>query len=249
MELLFERGRPDRPRGHALLYFKDATSGRLLATYVVVLPVPMDIAKYLPPFLAPHMGRAAPQELAAFALPPVPEEVSSREELERLAELREDDLISGGSLRPDDVPDQMQTVNELVQRYGQLWHEAVKNVPRAVEQAQQEKGVVGVNEVLYSLMSEPDKLAEMSKLIARLRFAVEGRDTSGVKEAIEEIGILARRLPASYDVPELVRSASEPSRKGAELAKLYLERCYRLCSGDSHAAQELEERIRALQGP
>ncbi|MFH1140189.1 MAG: hypothetical protein V1724_00640 [Chloroflexota bacterium] len=249
MEFQFERGTPLRPRGHALVYFQDVASDRLLAIYVVVLPVPMDIAKYLPPFLASHMGQAAPQELAAFALPPVPEEVSSHQELERLAELREDDLIYDGGLRTDDVADQMQRVNALVQRYAQLWQEAVKSLPRAVEQAQQEKGVVGVNEVLYSLMSEHDKLAEMSKLIARLRFAVEGRDTSGIKDAIEEIGILARRLPASYDVQELVRSASEPSRKGAELAKLYLERCYRLCSGDSHAAQELEERIRALQGP
>ncbi len=249
MEFQFERGTPLRPRGHALVYFQDVASHRLLAIYVVVLPVPMDIAKYLPPFLAPHVGQATPQELAAFALPPVPEVVSSHEELVRLAELREDDLISGGSLRPDDVPEQMQTVNELVQRYAQLWHEAAKNVPPAVEQPQQEKGVVGVNEVLYSLMSDQDRLAEMSKLIARLRFAVEGRDAPGTKEAIEEIGLLARNLPASYDVPELVRSASEPSRKGAELAKLYLERCYRLCSGDSHAAQELEERIKALQGP
>ncbi len=70
MEFQFERGTPLRPRGHALVYFQDVASDRLLATYVVVLPVPMDIAKYLPPFLAPYMGQATPRELAAFALTP-----------------------------------------------------------------------------------------------------------------------------------------------------------------------------------
>jgi hypothetical protein len=226
MEFQFERGKPDRPRGHALVYFKDAASGRLLETYVVVLPVPMDIAKYLPPFLAPHVGQATPQELAAFALPPVPEDVSSHEELVRLAELRDDDLVLGGTLRADDIPEQMQMVNELVQRYAQSCQEAARRAPPPAEPAQPEKGVVGVNEVLYSLMSEHDKLSEMSKLVARLRFAAEGRDEPGTKEVIEEIGVLAKYLPETYDVPELVRSASEPSG----------------------AARELEERIKSLQG-
>ena len=35
---------------------------------------------------------------------------------------------------------------------------------------------LGVNEVLWSFMSEGDRLAEMGRLLGRLRFAQEGND-------------------------------------------------------------------------
>ncbi len=248
MALTFEKGDPSEPRGHALVYFRHASSGKLLATYVVVLPIAMNITKYLPPFLAPHVGGMAGQDLAAFALPPVPEEAPGLEELQRLADMRDDDLIASELGASDDLPAQMEALNEVVQQYAELWTTFLQRAPAGQPPPQeQERGVVGVNEVLYGLMSEHDKLAEASKLVGKLRFAVEGNDAAGIREAEEELGVLTRHVPSSYDVPSLVRWARDPSRKGGELAKLYLERCYRLCDGDAQAARELDARIASIQ--
>ena len=39
----FDIGDPQRPRGHALVYFRKS-GGELLATYVVVLPIAFNMA-------------------------------------------------------------------------------------------------------------------------------------------------------------------------------------------------------------
>ena len=70
MELVYEQGDTTAPRGHAVLYFQQAGSASLLATYVVVLPIPIDLLKYMPPFLAPHLSGMNTGELSAFAFPP-----------------------------------------------------------------------------------------------------------------------------------------------------------------------------------
>ena len=76
MDLTFDRGDAQRPRGHALVYFRVDTEEQLYAAYIVALPVKSDFGKYVPPFLAGHWGNA-PIDLSKIALPPVPEPVSS----------------------------------------------------------------------------------------------------------------------------------------------------------------------------
>ena len=50
MDFTFERGSADNPRGHALIYFQSFhDAGELLATYLVVLPIQVDVSKYVPP--------------------------------------------------------------------------------------------------------------------------------------------------------------------------------------------------------
>ena len=50
---------------------------------------------------------------------------------------------------------------------------------------------LGINDVLYELMSDSDKLGELSKLIGRLRFAVDGSDDNLTEETESEIAIVA----------------------------------------------------------
>ncbi|HET7769188.1 MAG TPA: hypothetical protein VFN74_10490, partial [Chloroflexota bacterium] len=69
MAVRFERGDPDRPRGHALLYYR-TTDGQILATYVVVLPIAINPAKYIPPAFAQRISEQA--TVAATARPPHP---------------------------------------------------------------------------------------------------------------------------------------------------------------------------------
>src|ERR671938_591311 len=47
--LTFRAGDPDRPRGHALVFFRDADDPTAVwATYLVVTPIQMDLGKYVP---------------------------------------------------------------------------------------------------------------------------------------------------------------------------------------------------------
>ena len=78
MDLIFERGDSEHPRGHAILYFRvDTEPDKVYATYVVTLPVKADLAKYIPPFLASQLGGLPLNDLSAFAMPPLPEPVPS----------------------------------------------------------------------------------------------------------------------------------------------------------------------------
>ena len=249
MDITFERGDPRRPRGHALAYFRtQAEPGVVYAAYIIVLPISMDFAKYVPPFLASHLGSIPTSELSAFALPPVPEEIGSYEELERLAEIREDDLLFAGTMRSFDVPEMMQAMGEVVQQYAATWSEHSRPDP-AIESAREiEDESLGVNEVLYSLMSGRDRLAELSKLVGKLRFAVEGDDQATGDEARADIDILSRYLPEHYYIPSLLHAVMDSSASGAQLAQLHLDRCYKLSNGDEAGARALDEKIEALKG-
>ena len=105
MALTFEIGDPSFPKGHAIAYFRSGAD--VLATYVLVLPISMDMGKYLPPLLASQLGGMAGnligEGMGSFAAPPVPEQVESLDYLERLAHVRGDDLVSGGTVVLGDV--------------------------------------------------------------------------------------------------------------------------------------------------
>ena len=259
MDLTFERGDPQHPRGHALVYFRVSTEpDKVYATYVVALPVKADLTKYVPPFLASHLGNLPLDDFSAFAMPPMPEPVDSYEELQRLSELRADDLVFGSSMFSFDLPRMMEAVSEAVQAYSQLYVDslggagAVELEPafglEAAERDPNEDRSYDVNEVLFSFMSERDKLGELSRLLGKLRFAVEGDDSQGVDDVGQEISTLARHLPDEFQVPSLLAVAQDTSQRGSRLAQLYLDRCFRLSDGDVNSAQDLEEQIRTLQG-
>ncbi|MFQ5860911.1 MAG: hypothetical protein ACE5IG_05100 [Dehalococcoidia bacterium] len=243
MELVFERGNPREPKGHALAYFRVlAEQEKVLATYIVTLPITVDFSKYIPPVFAPHMGGVPFKEFSTFSMPPVPEEVAGYEELQRLAELRDDDIVFGGTLSSVDVPELIQVVNDLLQQYAQLWSEyAQAAAPAAAGEA------LAVDEVLYSLLSERDRLGELTKLVGKLRFAVEGRDERAVQEAEEEVRRLGNFLPERYRLDRLLQAVKEPSPKGARLAQLSIERCYKLCDEDYQGVLELERQLEGLE--
>ena len=249
VDLFYERGSQTDPRGHAILYFwGTGQPARVLATYVIVLPIGLDLVKYMPPFLASQMPQMNAHELSAFAIPPMPEEVASHEGLESLAQARRDDLLFGGTVEHTQVPDLLALVNDLVQSYAKQY---VDSKPAAVaaspEGALGEGGGASVHEVLYGLMGIEDRLAELSRLVGQLRFAVEGSDTRQAQEAEDEISALAQHLPDTFQVARLIRSARTPTKAGGDLAQLYLDRCYKLAAEDYRQLREIEDRISALE--
>ena len=282
MDLHFEIGDPLRPRGHALLYFRvDTEPDSVYGTYIITLPITADLTKYVPPFLAAHLGSAGSGPLAnfsAFAMPPMSELVEGGyEHLVRLANVRSDDLVYGGSMFSYDLARMMESVALAVQEYADAWAQA--NPPSqsnlgggaaipaddaiplgtSGETAGAAGGLdesgdaaLGVNEVLWSFMSEGDRLAEMGRLLGRLRFAQEGPisdpgTASAIAEIIAEMTALGRHLPDEFDIAALVAAAGDTTPDGAQLAQLYLDRCYRLSSGDTEQVRRIEEAIRNLE--
>lgn len=249
MDLVFDRGDATAPRGHALLYFRETGGvGKLYSTYVIVLPIAIDLVKYMPPFLANQLPNVNAQELSAFAFPPMPEEAGGLAQLESLATARGDDLIFGGDFSAGQVQDMLLRVNDVTQQYAERYQGYIGDAAQPAEGGAPEAiGSHNVNEVLFQLMSERDRLGELSKLTGRLRFAVEGNDTRQVEDAEDEVRVLARYLPDRYQIDALLRAAKDPSRGGGDLAQLYLERCYKLADEDYARLQDIEERIRGLE--
>ena len=196
------------------------------------------------------------KELKAFSLPPVPEEVESWDYLKRLSDSRSDDLVCGGTVPTSDLPEMMQMAGDAVQEYERLWREsqpeqaqpAIIDAPGTASQEATTDQSFNVNEVLYGLMNDNDRLQELAKLVGKLRFAIDGRDSSLQEETCEEITAVARHMPPDYQVDRLLSSMLEPHPANAAiLTQLYLDRCYRLLEGDQSGVQELEERIRSLE--
>ena len=254
MDLTFERGDGARPRGHAIVYIRDqADRERVAATYVIVLPVTVEIAKYVPPFLAQQVPGLGERGLTAFAFPPAPESVAGHDHVVRLAEARDDDLIFAGTRPAADAPMLMALMAEIVAEYSDRYQRAAGSGPtqgaRATGKTPESEGG-GVDEVVYGLMSEADRLNELTKLVWRLRYAAEGGDRATADDAESHIRGLARRLPANRQIDRLLEAAHMKSPAGARLAQLYLERAYCLYREDYMRVKTLDAEIEGIEpGP
>jgi len=243
MDLQFERGDPERPRGHAILFFRDSSDPEAVAaTYVIVLPVSVDIARYVPPFLASQVESLGASDFTAFALPPAPERVSSFSELVRMAEARGDDLVLGGHGNLQDPAELLNDVGEIIGEYTRRYQEWTGDPAPAV-QGEEAAAAADVDAVVYELMSEADRLTELTSMTGRLRYAAEGGDAATVSDAEARIRAIARHIPANRRAERLIELASDPSPEAAHLAQLYLERAYGLLREDYLRVKALDERI------
>ena len=249
MASTFEKGSDSQPKGHALLYFSSSSdASEVWATYVVILPVTVDVTKYVPPFLMNQVGDIGPKDLSCFAFPPAPERMSGKQEIEWLAETRGDDLLYGGVIDASDVGSSMMAVTNAVQSYADLYTQHVEgSQPQSIEAAGAESEGLGVTDVMYGLMSDSDKLNELTKLVGRLRFAVDVSDENVLQEAEQDIGIMARHLPDNHRIDDLVLAAKKADSSGPVLADLYLKRCFLLIQQEYASLGQLEDRIHAIE--
>lgn len=248
MDLTFESGSPEHPKGHAFIYFTSSSdSNELWATYLMILPITVDVSKYVPPFLMNQVGDLGPKELTAFAFPPAPERVEGRDYIEGLAVSRDDDILYGGTLDPNDVASGMMFVTEAAQRYADAYTKGIGFSTPIEEPAEEETGQTSVNDVLYGLMSDGDKLGELTKLVGRLRFSSDGGEESLVREAEADIRLMAGHLPAGHQVPRLIEAVKGGGSRNAKLADLYLQRCFHLIHEEYVQLGRVEAEIRALE--
>src|SRR5207249_10348003 len=119
---------------------------------------------------------------SAYPLPPVPEKFEAGlAALERLAELRNDDLIDGGTLRMADPLYALQPVTEIGSQYAEKCTSYFDSLvleeptPRADEPGARVGGA-DVDELLLAVMPDRDKVGRLARLAGTLRYAGEGGD-------------------------------------------------------------------------
>ena len=244
--LTFERGSASEPTGHALAYMRNATApDEIFATYLIVPPISIDLAKYMPPMFASKISLADMESLSAVPLPPVPERVQGIDYLQSLAERRGDDIVFLGTLDASDVQGLLVQVAEAAQEYLSVY---TAYIEAAVEQESAQPALgSSVDDVLFGLMNDRDKLGEMAKLLGKLRYAADGGDEGQVKETTAEMEALGRHLPEKYRAREIVAAGEMTGEKGRRLSELHISRCYKICDEDYLAVEELEGRIREAE--
>jgi hypothetical protein len=251
--LTFRAGDPDRPRGHALVFFRDGEwPDDIWATYLVVAPIKMDLGKYIPAAFATQLsGQLAASTPSAYPLPPVPEKFEGGiEALERLAELRNDDLLDGGTLRMSDPLYALQPVTDIGAQYAEqcTTYFAAQSLTASPEAAAI-KGVndVDVDELLMQVMPDREKVGRLARLTGTLRYAMGGGDARLTEDTLGEMRRVARHLGEKYRPTELIEAASSSSTGSAELAQLFIERCYKLVDEDYAALADIDRRIEVLK--
>lgn len=256
MAITFERGSEDSPKGHAFVYVRSSGGlDEVWASYIVMLPVSVDLAKYMPPFLLNQMGDASIQDMSAFAFPPAPEMMEGMEQLDALAEMRNDDVLFAGTLNTDDVPSMMMAVGDAVQAYSDAYNAALEQSPVAAgvgdggegADALEGGGGFAVNEVMYGLMSDADKLNELSTLVSKLRFAVDSGEEALVREAEADIGLLSRHLDFDHKTERIVSGVKRGDDDARRLTMLYVQRCYCIVHEDYLTLGQVEEQIAAIE--
>lgn len=235
-----------------MLYFRDASNPeRVAATYIIVLPLSVDFAKYVPPFLAGQVPSLGDTDLTAFAFPPAPEDIGDYERVRVLAEMRGDDLIFGGSERIEDITGLLTKVGEIVEAYSSAYRAIAEEMPDTTESGSAAADAIGsstdVDDVVYAFMGEADKLGELTKLVGRLRYAREGNDHATAEESAAHIRAIAKHMPENRRVDKLLGAVTWEAEAGSRLAHLYLERAYCLLREDYLRLKSLDEQIEAIE--
>jgi hypothetical protein len=248
--LSYVLGDPDRPRGHALVFFRNVTDGdQILASYIVVPPVQMDFAKYVPPMFAGQFDQFVAQGPSAFPLPPIPESVPSLEHIRALASARDDDMIDGGMLDPRDLGRAMAMVSEIAGEYTQAHLRVIESVGEsaAVEEGADALPSLDPDDILLDVLTDAEKVGRLARLTGTLRYAVGGSDEALSQETLDSMRRVGRRLPDHYRVEELLVAAQSRDADADQLVGLYVERCYRLAREELESIAALDERISTMR--
>lgn len=250
MFLSFERGESRRPKGHALAYIRNsANPDEIYATYLVVPPIVIDLVKYMPPMFAGKLPLADMEQISAIPLPPMPEKVEGIPYLLRMAERRDDDVVNLGSMNVTDIQSMLLQITDAAQEYLRAYTSYMSSFPATPEPEPSRPSLSAtVDDVLLSLLSERDKLGEFSKLVGKLRYAVDGQDRLLVQETVEEMEALGRHLPERFRVTAIIAAARTAGEKGRRLTELHMSRCYKLADEDFRAVEDIENRIRLVEG-
>ncbi len=261
MSIHFLRGNAQAPRGHAILFARSSSNPRTVyCTYCIVPPIPMSLAKYLPPMFA---AQISPEDLGeagsamkGMPIPPMLEEGKSMEQIEQLAERRDDDLCDVGMVSGQDPSARLQMAAMSSEEYGQLYETYISSLgslastsSAEISNSSESKPLddIDADELLLHTMSDRQKLAELGKLIGMARYALEGHDNAELRETQKRMQRIADLLAEKYRSSQLVAAAVDAKPQGAQLAGLYLSRAYKLLDEEYAEIPNIERAIREMQ--
>ena len=253
MQLRFELGVAQSPRGHAILFARVGNDpNHIIATYCVVLPISFSIGKYLPPILSgqvPLEGLDDASATSAVPIPPMLEDVPSLAALRQLAERRGDDLCDIGNVFLRDDGQRMAYAAEASQSYALLFAEYQSHWPATQPVAADSPPLddLDIADVMAEVLPEKDRLAELARLIGQARYAIETHDARQLDETRRTMRRLVQTLPEKYRGEQLVAAALREDAIGPRLAELYVQRAYKLLGEEYADIPPIEQHIRELQ--
>jgi hypothetical protein len=236
MNLRFEIGSDTDAAGHALVYFTSSSGPEVYATYVLVLPISLNLEKYVPPMFAQLMPTGEMGAETAAPMPPVAEEVAGIDWLRNLALARRDDLVDAGPLYSTDPANIMAMTQQAAADYGALYHD---KSPSSTAEEITDQGDQ------YANLSESERLSEMTRVVGRVR---DNSGTPAGDEAEDDLVRLASKMPSKYRASEIVAPAKIPGERGQQLATLHLQRMYKLLNEEYLDVADIERQIKELQG-
>ena len=250
--LIYERGDPAQPVGHAFLYFGHRGDQQVVATYIVIPPIAMDLAKYMPPMFSSMFGSspALVPQANFLPIPPVPEPVELPQIL-GMAELRGDDILVAGPPAPGTEPTALLTeVVEIAEAYASSYQASIRS-GRPESEIEAETALEGdsphVRAMMYATVSERDRLESLARELGTIRYGLEVGDTQIVSTSLAEMRVIAASLPGKFKANELVEVAARADAASVRLTQLYLERGYRLCREAYEELPPIEAEIALLQ--
>jgi hypothetical protein len=140
----------------------------------------------------------------------------------------------------------MARVAELGDAYARAYRDASAEEPEP-EPAQPATTSTTASALLYSLLSESERLEELSRQVGRLRYALEGKDRELAESTQAEMRAIAAYLPEKYRGSELIDAAGRPDRAGARLAELFIQRGYKLQKDEIEGIEQIDAEIAELQ--
>ena len=96
-------------------------------------------------------------------------------------------------------------------------------------------------------MSTNDKLSELTKMIGRLRFAIEGNENALAQEAETDIENLSKHLPSEYEIAKITNAAKSSDVFGSKLTDLWLKRCFHLTQQEFVEIVQIDEEIKRVE--
>jgi hypothetical protein len=257
MGIQFLRGNAQSPKGHAIFVARSSSNSRVVfATYCVVPPIPMSLAKYLPPLFAAQIPAEDLQDatnVAGMPIPPMLEEGFSMEHLEMLAERRDDDLCDIGSVNSRDEVARMQLATLSSQEYAQLYASYISSESQVSSSSvakipePQPINELDAEDLLIQSMSDRQKLVEIGKLVGTARYALDGHDAKLLQDTQRRMKRIVAHLAEKYRGQEIVAAAIDPKPQSARLAELYMSRAYKLLDEEYADIPDIERAIRELK--
>jgi len=90
-------------------------------------------------------------------------------------------------------------------------------------------------------------LNELTKLVGKIRFAVEGNEMTMLEETEMDIKTLSTHLPDGFQIDDLLKWALGSGVKADKLTELYLRRCYHLSLEEYGELGEVEAKINEIK--